>query len=82
MVSMFRYNYIEVANPNLVYIGFEHRSDFDLINAPVDSEVDTPSGGRVITKIVKQESVEVFFQYWLIPENNPNNESKTLKTIN
>ena len=67
---MHRYSYVQVANPRLVYVAFEHRGDFDQIEVPEEPEVDTPGGGRVATKAVVEGSVEVFFQYWVIPERS------------
>lgn len=56
--------FVEVADPKLIYVGLDSRTAFDLIARPCTDHCENEKG-HVLFKTVEQAGVRVVFQYWL-----------------
>lgn len=54
----------EKGGGNLMYVIFEHRPSFDLIDLPMTDHGPKPHG-HVITKNIDHENQYIVFQFWI-----------------
>ena len=57
-------HYVGVADPKLVFVTLEDRSEFDKIGLPAKDHAANERGGQVISKTVKTDDVMIVFQHW------------------
>lgn len=57
-------SWAHVASTTRVYVGLEHRHEFDRIALPVVEHPPNANGLRCATKTLERDGVTVVFQHW------------------
>ena len=58
-------HYVGVADPKLVYVILEDRSEFDKIGLPAEEHAKNERGGQCVSKTIKSDGMMVVFQHWI-----------------
>lgn len=64
-------HYVGVADPKLVYVILEDRSEFDKIDLPSEDHAANERGGQCVSKTIKADGVMVVFQHWIRQSASP-----------